>query len=260
MTNQQRPRMCIDRVIPFHLEAEARTVAVTENPGNAATSMPFEDPSGPVFEKIALLKRSMWAPGRTLRVRFLDGTSFLHNKVRQFASEWTKHANLSFEFIEDDDAEIRISFTFEPGSSWSGVGTDNLVEKYFPKHQPTMNFGWFDDNTDDMELSRVIIHEFGHAIGCIHEHQNPKGGLQWNEAAVLAYFKGPPNFWNEDTIRFNVLDRYSQRVLNASQFDPDSIMLYEFPASFMANQKGTHSNMTLSTMDIAFIRRMYPGR
>jgi len=260
MTNQQRPRMCIDRVIPFHLEADARNVAVAENPANAVSSAPLEDPSVPAHKKLALVKRTMWAPGRTLRVQFLDGTPFLHDRVRQFASEWTKHANLSFEFGDDDDAEIRISFTCDPGSSWSGVGTDNLVEKYFPKHQPTMNFGWFDDNTDDTELSRVIIHEFGHAIGCIHEHQNPKGGIQWNEAAVLAFFKGPPNFWKEDEIRFNVLDKYSEQVLNASEFDPDSIMLYEFPAALTTNQQGTHSNTKLSTMDIEFIRKMYPGR
>ena len=29
---------------------------------------------------------------------------------------------------------------------------------------------------------RHAAHEFGHAIGLAHEHQNPAGGIQWNEA------------------------------------------------------------------------------
>jgi hypothetical protein len=248
--------MCIDRPIPFYLDDEARKIAIAENPENA------EEPQDPTSEagKLALLRRSKWRPGRTLRIRFLDGTPFLRRKVQELASEWTKHANLSFQFGDDPEAEIRVSFASDPGSSWSALGTDCLVERYFPRHQPTMSFGWLDDTTDEAELSRVIIHEFGHAIGCIHEHQNPKGGIRWNEQAVLAYFAGPPNYWDEDAIRTNVLDKYSLRTLNATELDPDSIMLYEFPASLTTTHQGTHSNTKLSPKDIELIREMYPGR
>jgi len=43
----------------------------------------------------------------------------------------------------------------------------------FHHHEPTMNYGWLKDDTDDVEYRRVVIHEFGHALGAIHEHQNP---------------------------------------------------------------------------------------
>ena len=71
-----------------------------------------------------------------------------------------------------------------------------------------MNYGWLTPTSDDDELRRVVLHEFGHALGLIHEHQNPEGGIQWNEPAVKADLSGPPNNWDDETIRHNVLDHY----------------------------------------------------
>ena len=67
---------------------------------------------------------------------------------------------------------------------------------------------------------------FGHAIGAIHEHQNPDGGIQWNEPAVLKYFSGWPNNWDEATIGFNILDRYTSNQLNGTKFDPAAPLDY----------------------------------
>lgn len=251
-TEKKLKRMCVDRVIPSDYDSEVKAAAVAENPDNSA------EPAAPPGQRIALAKRKMWRNGRTLHVRFLDGSNFLRGKVVEYANEWTKHANLKFEFGNDPRAEIRVSFESDPGSSWSAVGTDALVEQYFPRHQPTMNFGWFDDTTAEEELSRVIVHEFGHAIGCIHEHQNPAGGIQWDEEAVIAYYSGSPNWWDEETIRFNILDRYSRAQLKGTAFDPDSIMLYAFAPELTLNGVGTKENTKLSAKDIEFIRKAYP--
>src|SRR5437868_14082357 len=91
---------------------------------------------------------------------------------------------------------------------------------------PTMNYGWLRDNTPNDEYSRVVLHEFGHALGCVHEHQSPKFTRKWNTAAVMKYFKGPPNYWSPDDIRHSVLEKYSPRGVSATRFDPKSIMLY----------------------------------
>lgn len=243
---------CIDRVVPFHLEEEARTIAIAANPWNAP-------PPGAAAERIALETGKMWANGQTLRVRFLDGSDLLRAKVAQYAAEWTRIANLEFAFGDDPDAEIRVSFSEDAGS-WSAIGTDCLLRQLYPLHEPTMNFGWLDEHTEDEEVSRVVLHEFGHAIGCIHEHQSPMGGIQWDEDAVLAYYAGPPNKWDAKTTRFNILDRYAQSSINGTAFDPDSIMLYPFPASLTLDGVGTPMNTRLSPADIAYIRKVYPGR
>jgi hypothetical protein len=251
-TKQEPRRACVDRVIPSDLRTEASAIALAENPGNAG------DPDAPTGQRLALVTKKMWRKGRTLRVAFLDGSPRLRAKVQQFASAWTEHANLHFDFSGGTGAEIRISFAADPGSSWSAVGTDCLVERYFPRHQPTMSFGWLTDATPDAEMSRVILHEFGHAIGCVHEHQNPTGGIQWNERVVLEYFAGPPNHWDEATIRFNILDKYRANQLRGTSFDPHSIMLYAFPARLARTPLKAHDNHKLSDADIAFIAQAYP--
>lgn len=37
----------------------------------------------------------------------------------------------------------------------------------------------------------LVPHEFGHAVGLIHEHQNPEGGVPWSRDAVVADLSGP---------------------------------------------------------------------
>jgi hypothetical protein len=122
-----------------------------------------------------------------------------------------------------------------------------------------MNYGWLRDNTDDDEYSRVVLHEFGHAISCIHEHQSPTFERIWDEQAVMRYFQGPPNYWPPEDIRHNVLSKYSPQGISATRFDPASIMLYAFDGRLFSDGEGpTNSNLRLSQNDIQMIREMYP--
>jgi hypothetical protein len=91
----------------------------------------------------------------------------------------------------------------------------------------------------------------------VHEHQNPTGGIQWDEQAVLRYFSGAPNFWDEEQIRFNVMDKYDSNLLNASKYDPKSIMLYAFPASLTLNGVATQANAVMSPVDIEWMSKVY---
>ena len=85
-------------------------------------------------------------------------------------------------------AEIRVSFYADDGS-WSAVGHDALNQSYFPPHQPTMKDGWLRDDTDDEEYQRVVLHEFGHALG-MRERQSPTFDREWDLAAVLEVTPG----------------------------------------------------------------------
>ena len=196
----------------------------------------------------AYLLGKTWPNGTRLKVRFLNGTASEQAFVRQYAVEWSRYANLDFDFTNAGSSEIRISFG--PYGSWSYVGNDATQ---IPLDQPTMNFGW--------QASGTVLHEFGHALGMIHEHQNPRSNpIVWNEPEVIRYFGGPPNNWDPDKVRRNVILLYSETVTNGSQFDPDSIMLYSYPSRLTLNGVGTHENSVLSAIDQQVIARMYPGR
>ena len=146
-------------------------------------------------DKAALLNKARWNTGDEIRVSFMEGDPELRERVKAVAEQWTAPdlANLAFQFVDQGDAEIRIAF-LEGDGSWSFLGTEC---RDIPANEATMNYGWLTTDSPDDELQRVVLHEFGHALGLIHEHQNPKGGIDWNVPAVLADLGGPPNNWDE---------------------------------------------------------------
>jgi hypothetical protein len=247
-------KVCFDRELPQDQLEVAAKRAVAENPANAPSGTAAFGVSALPPNFMALITGKKWKPGRTLRVCFLGGEEVVQQKVEQFAHQWEEYANIKFVFGNDPEAEVRI--TFDPtGGSWSYIGTDILG---IAAGQPTMNYGWLTPHTLDQEYSRVVLHEFGHTLGCIHEHQNPAGGIHWNRQQVLHDLMGPPNNWSEATVENNMFRRYGRTITQFTKQDPTSIMMYSFPKSWTEDGFQAPENHELSAMDKEYIAKMYP--
>jgi len=226
-------RMCVDKI--------------------SSDSYIIKDESGARAISVA---EKRWQNGQTLRIRFLNGTPDVQERVKQFAVQWTSYANLKFQFVSSGPADIRIEFANDnPPQSFSKVGTDALSVQ--DQNEATMHYGWLFSNTSDEEYSRTVLHEFGHVMGLVHEHQNPAGGIKWNKPAVYAWCRRTQG-WDEAQTDANFFGNYNNTITNYTQFDPNSIMLYSFPAELTLNGYSTTQSPVLSETDKAFVAGQYP--
>lgn len=263
MTDIDKTRICVQQILPHHTsELQNKNVRPQQQQKLAA----------------AFWAKKIWPPGSVIRIAFLeDGNNIEKVTTKELISKYGKGeppdplqdqinsqtvqelvrkivrerikplTNLDIDFVDDPtQANVRISFDPTKGA-WSYVGTDHLE---VTNHTlPTMNFGWFDVPT--------CIHEFGHMLGMIHEHQNPRGKtIQWDTEKVVNWAKQTQNWSREKTIT-NIIKKYDVSTINGSNFDPCSIMLYFFPGSLTLDNVGSNQNLRLSATDVKWISKVY---
>jgi hypothetical protein len=192
----------------------------------------------------------LWKNGSVLRVGFYGGSQQVRAAVETIAREWTQDTGITLEFVPDVvEAEIRVSFS-KPGN-WSYLGVNALAVS---KSEPTMSLhsaAVLFTADDTKGFRKTVLLEFGHALGLISEHQNPKAHLKFN----LDYIAKQMNFDKASLeANFRPIEFSDYR-----DFDPDSVMMFAFPEGYFFDRSHVGGNSDhLSDSDRAFIKQLYP--
>jgi serralysin len=207
--------------------------------------------------RAAYLNSVKWKPGQTITVGFMRDKYFNADCVQTVQdvvnSTIAPHVNLKFVWDAPiSESMIRISFG-PPGTNSSWIGTGALR---IDKSLPTMNLG---SMSYGCGKNKHIIHEFGHALGMIHEHLRGDTSIKYDCPKMTSYLTGKPNFWSCKTIQDNVLDLKSvgEYDKSYSEYDPYSIMHYDL-GDFRCDGGKSYDNSQLSPCDIFMLQKTYP--
>ncbi|MRX38397.1 hypothetical protein GJU43_03860 [Flavobacterium sp. LC2016-23] len=205
------------------------------------------------LSEMAAETRKLWRPNQTLKVFFFVSDKARDQRVLQYASIWSEHCSIKFERTDNrDEAQIRVGY--DATGSWSYIGTDALG---VDKHKATINFGWLSDSLPEPEYKQVVLHEFGHALGLIHEHQSPDIKMDWDKNVVYNYYAFTHG-WSKADVDKNVFQEYDKTTIRYSEVDRDSIMGYYLPPEFTKNKQSFPFNYDLSATDKKYIGELYP--
>ncbi len=211
-------------------------------------------------QRAALFNPSYWGQRADITIGFMGGTAALRQRVNDAARLWITEggAKVTFTFwmgldVDPTTANVRIAFKRNKGS-WSHIGKYALN---VPRDQPTMNLGWLDDDTDENELHRVVLHEFGHMLGLVHEHLQPEANISWNKEKIYAKYAEPPNSWSRAKTDANFFSKYDPSKVRRTDFDESSIMMYAVDKEFTTDGYSTEWNSSLSPMDKELIADVY---
>lgn len=202
---------------------------------------------------MAALTSYMWEQNKKLQVYFMEGSEELINKTLEFANIWNEHCNVSFVRTKNrDKSHLRVAY--KNTGCWSYIGN---VALQINKSEPTINLEISNLPSNEPEFKRIVLHEFGHALGLIHEHQSPPAEMKWKKSYVYRYFYFRYG-WNKQLVDTNLFDEYENYNKLYSTLDKKSVMAYYLPKEFTENEMEFPLNYNLSKMDIDYIGKLYP--
>jgi len=217
----------------------------------------------PVMRGMAA-KDLRWDKGKTLKIFFVHGDQDQHQKFMVIANLWIiDGVSLKLETTNDKkESHIRVWIGFsqnpQPGKppiplNNSLIGTQSMHQNY--RDQVTLRVA----NVTDPS---IVLHEFGHALGLVHEHFHADFPYSWNRNAVYEDLKKQGGPWVETAyIDRHVFHEDPAGKLPADDeikpFDPSSVMNYTIPSNWTVEKKGLMPGKELSSGDKATILELY---
>jgi hypothetical protein len=219
------------------------------------------DPARGVIDQLKL-----WKTGSKLQICFMAGSASTVWRIAEVAQTWTTFANLTFDFGRpeapyfcNDGKTYQIKIGFQASGYWSYIGTDS------ERRSPSLNLQGFDSehlSLSGPEFRRLVLHEFGHALGLQHEHQSPEARCtdEINWPAAEEHYSTCCG-WSQAETRRNLQTLVGGERYKTTRYDPKSIMHYFLPVSIFRNGRNsrcfTTENYELSAIDKNAIAAAY---
>ncbi|MEM8933778.1 MAG: hypothetical protein AAGE94_21490 [Acidobacteriota bacterium] len=245
-------------------------------------------------------KTKTWDPGSVVRVAFDGGDATLRRQIAEVAAEWTAHAHLRLDFGDapayrswsaaDTEYQAEIRVTFAGTGYHSTIGTDATDPLVVGPGESSMTLAGFDVRRP-ATWKATVRHEFGHALGLLHEHQQPSAPCQrafrWKDEpgyrltlddrhraitdrsgrqpGIYTILGNAPWHWPEARADHNLRKKPVSDAFESGPFDRASIMRYWFPPWMFRDGAAAlctprERNLVLSDKDKAGVATLYPRR
>jgi len=184
-----------------------------------------------------IMARLKWSQSRPVKICFIDpavsnetSSPKTIERIITLAMKWVQpsYANLTLDFgppsarrrcSSADNGDIRIGFDPKSpyGPNWSVVGNDSSI----PPDKPTANFYFEPDSGLAYYFPYTILHEFGHALGLIHEHQGGNCEGEFDFTLLYQYYG-----WTKEQIDANFRHLTNPGIVQLTPYCKGSIMNY----------------------------------
>ena len=211
-----------------------------------------------------------WENGDVILVKFMDnvGSQQVRDMIMRYAKTWEQYGNITFKFIKKLPSGIEPDFIdyksyvdqYKNGGPFlqylKNKGTDFKNYTYRDLYRDVIAFKDPNVKWNYNSMQGTTTHEFGHALGLLHEQSYPKG-IKWNKDTVYKYYAKYQG-WDKQKVDYNVIGASDIFYTNGTSYDPLSIMHYPVEAWQTVDGFVVGLNNTMSEGDKKIVAALYP--